>query len=106
MKLTTWIKLIVILVIAFIYNQSNALASLDMHDKDNMLLAAEQIELVNINTADVDTLSELPGLGPKKAEAIVAYRERNGEFRSIEELVNVKGIGEKLTARLLSLITV
>jgi len=48
---------------------------------------------VNINTADVETLASLNGIGPSKAEAIVAYREANGPFQSADELVNVKGIG-------------
>ena len=50
---------------------------------------------VNINKADAVTLSaELVGIGQKKAEAIVAYREANGPFKSAEDLANVKGIGE------------
>ena len=51
---------------------------------------------VNVNTADAQTLSEsLNGIGIKKAEAIVAYRAINGNFKSINDLANVKGIGEK-----------
>ena len=50
---------------------------------------------VNINKADAATLSaELVGIGEKKAEAIVTYREANGPFKSAGELTNVKGIGE------------
>lgn len=50
---------------------------------------------VNINSADAATLSAgLVGVGEKKAEAIVAYRETNGPFKSAEDLANVKGIGE------------
>ncbi|MEM7401008.1 MAG: helix-hairpin-helix domain-containing protein [Pseudomonadota bacterium] len=53
-------------------------------------------EAVNINEADVEELSEsLVGVGPKKAKAIIEYREANGPFYSPEELVNVKGIGPK-----------
>ena len=49
---------------------------------------------VNINTADAETLaSELTGIGPGKAEAIIAYREQHGPYRQLEDLVNVKGIG-------------
>lgn len=52
---------------------------------------------VNINKADAATLSaELNGVGEKKAEAIVAYREANGPFKSADDLMNVKGIGENL----------
>lgn len=49
---------------------------------------------VNINTADAEAISrELKGVGMKKAQAIVDYRVRNGEFQSPEDLLNVKGIG-------------
>jgi len=51
---------------------------------------------VNVNTADAKTLSEsLKGVGQKKAEEIVQYRTNNGPFETINDLMNVKGIGEK-----------
>lgn len=51
---------------------------------------------VNINTADADSLqNELKGIGSQKAEAIIAYREANGSFKTADELANVKGIGMK-----------
>ena len=51
---------------------------------------------VNINTADAETIQkELKGVGMQKAEAIVAYRQTNGNFKSADELTNVKGIGIK-----------
>jgi competence protein ComEA len=49
---------------------------------------------VNINTATATELETLPGVGPKTAEAIVEYREANGPFGSIEDIMNVPGIGE------------
>jgi competence protein ComEA len=51
---------------------------------------------VNINTADADTLMSLKGVGAKKAEAILAWRKENGKFTSIEQLMDVKGIGESI----------
>ncbi len=52
---------------------------------------------VDINTADAKTLArELQGVGMAKAEAIVSYREKNGPFKSADELVKVKGLGKKL----------
>ena len=90
MKLTKWIAVLFLLCAASIYTQQIAFA--DQHGQHTI----EQVLLININTADVDELSELPGVGKKKAEAIVSYRELNGEFESIEELTNVRGIGPKM----------
>ena len=51
-------------------------------------------EVVNIKTADKESLmSAIKGVGEKRAEAIIAYREQNGPFKSIEELSEVRGIG-------------
>ena len=49
---------------------------------------------ININTADVQELTKLKGIGEKKAAAIVAWRKENGNFKTIEQLLEVKGIGE------------
>ncbi|AHD04867.1 ComEA family DNA-binding protein [Paenibacillus larvae] len=56
---------------------------------------------VNINTATEQQLIELPGIGKSKAKAILAYRQQKGTFRSIRELLEVKGIGEKMLAKLI-----
>ena len=48
---------------------------------------------VNINTANVDQLDGLKGIGPTKAKAIVDYRQKNGPFKSVDDLQNVPGIG-------------
>ncbi|WP_026958938.1 ComEA family DNA-binding protein [Aliagarivorans taiwanensis] len=53
-------------------------------------------DAVDINSATVEQLVELKGIGPQKSEAIVAYREQHGGFNSIEEIVLVPGIGEKI----------
>lgn len=51
---------------------------------------------VNINKADAQTIADaLNGIGLKKAEAIVAYREKNGDFKTVESLTAVSGVGEK-----------
>ena len=51
--------------------------------------------VVNINTASASDLEGLPGIGAKTAARIVEYRQKNGPFKKIEELMNVQGIGEK-----------
>jgi competence protein ComEA len=61
---------------------------------------------VNINTADMITLMQLPGIGESKAAQIISYREAYNGFSSIEELMNVTGIGESIYSQLKSLITV
>jgi competence protein ComEA len=56
---------------------------------------------VNVNTADAKTLAkELNGIGLSKAEAIVAYREKNGPFKSADDLAKVQGIGMKTVERI------
>lgn len=55
---------------------------------------------INLNTANVAELQKLTGIGQKKAEQIIAYREQNGSFKKIEDLMQVSGIGEKTFASL------
>ena len=51
--------------------------------------------LVNINTASAEELESLPRIGPALAQRIIEYREKEGPFKTIEEIINVRGIGEK-----------
>ena len=61
---------------------------------------------VNINTADASLLQTLSGIGIKKAEAIIAYREEHGPFASVDDLQEVSGIGEKTVEKLRASITI
>ncbi len=61
---------------------------------------------VDLNTATGEELESLPGVGPRTAELIIQYREQHDGFEKIEELMNVRGIGETTFLRLRSLITV
>jgi competence protein ComEA len=61
---------------------------------------------VNINTANQAELESLPRIGPKVAQRIIDYRAQNGNFKKIEDLMKVKGIGEKIFAQIKDLITV
>lgn len=69
-------------------------------------LAANPGSRVNINTANSSQLETLPGIGKVKAGSIISYREQNGPFKSVEELTNVNGIGEKTMEMLRDLITI
>jgi len=51
--------------------------------------------VVNINTASATEIATLPGVGAKMAARIIEYRQKNGPFKKVEELMNVRGIGEK-----------
>ena len=61
---------------------------------------------MNINTATAEELVELPGIGPALAQRVVDYRTANGEFKAVEELVKVNGIGDSRMKELLPLVTV
>lgn len=63
-------------------------------------------EKININTASKQLLETLPGIGPAYAERIIIYRETYGGFDSIEEIMNVSGIGEKRFAAIRDMITI
>ena len=56
---------------------------------------AAEVQKININTATAEELTKLKGIGPSHAANIVAFREKNGPFKSAEELVQVSGIGQK-----------
>ncbi|WNR46343.1 ComEA family DNA-binding protein [Paenibacillus roseipurpureus] len=61
---------------------------------------------LNLNTATLEQLDKLPGIGESKAKAILAYRLQKGQFKRIEELKDVKGIGDKMFAKLRELVYV
>lgn len=61
---------------------------------------------VNLNSATPAELDAVKGIGPAKAKAIVEYRSKNGPFKSVEDLKNVKGFGEKSIAKLKGELTV
>jgi competence protein ComEA len=67
---------------------------------------ADDESVVNLNTADVGQLDALPGVGPAIAQAIVDYRDQNGPFASVDQLVEVRGIGDAKLADLRDRVTV
>jgi competence protein ComEA len=61
---------------------------------------------INLNTATVAQLESLPGIGKATAERILEYRRKNGSFKKVEDLMNVRGVGEKSFLTLKPLVTV
>jgi len=66
----------------------------------------DQVKKININTATLTELQQLPRIGEKIAQRIIEFRNQNGDFKKIEELLKVKGIGEQMFSRLKDKITV
>jgi competence protein ComEA len=61
-----------------------------------LLMAVSSMLALDINTASKEELVKVKGIGEKKAESIIAYRQEHGNFQSIDDLKNVKGIGNKI----------
>ncbi len=75
-------------------------------DLTNEQLMVQSGSKLNINTANAQQLQELPGIGPSLAERIIKYRQENGKFNSVEELLNISGIGEKKLEEIRELVDV
>ena len=71
-----------------------------------LLFAAAAFAAVDLNTATKEQLDALPGIGPAKAEAIIRYRAEKGPFKSVEQIKEVSGIGEKIFQSIKSDLTV
>ena len=90
---------LMLMAIAFSWGQTALAADARGQMQVTQVMATSSLQ-VNINKADVKTLQKrLMGIGKRKAEAIVAYRDQYGRFFSAEELTAVKGIGDSLVKR-------
>lgn len=92
-SLVAFISAVVVSLSAVSFTQAETSPS---ETKPKVEQQVPKADKVNLNTADVDDLMTLKGVGAKKAEAIVAWRKENGQFKSIEQLMDVKGIGESI----------
>lgn len=68
--------------------------------------AAGMMEKLNVNTASVESLAKIPGLSPKIGEAIAAYRDANGAFKSLSDLANVEGIDAGLLEKIMPFLSI
>ncbi len=94
-KTQTYIAVIVALMIGLGFSPAMASAQTAVAKATAGQTKSMAVEQIDINKADVEKLAEIPGIGPKTAEAIIAYRTDVGPFKSIEDLMEVKGIGPK-----------
>lgn len=85
---------------------SNNDTSLVLPGATNTPSVSESTDLININTASAEELDSLPGIGPTIAQRIVDYRDENGPFQTIEDIMNVSGIGPSTFDNIKDLITV
>ena len=74
--------------------------------KPPVAAAAVATEVVNLNSATAAQIATLPGIGPKTADLVVQYRVKNGPFKKIEEIMNVRGVGEKSFLKIKDRLTV
>lgn len=88
----TFVSLISVAVLATW--QPNVVRAAQQSDQKTAAKSANRV-IVNINTASVAEIETLPGIGAKTAARIVEYRQKNGPFKKIEEVMNVRGVGEK-----------
>jgi len=68
--------------------------------------AAGMVDKVNINTASIDSLSQIPGLSPEIGKAITSYRDAHGAFTSVSDLINIEGIDAGLLEKIKPLLTI
>ncbi len=103
-----WLPIMALLIYALVKDDSdlnNALA--DDAFPRYIESAPEAVTFpININTATLRELKALEGIGTAKAEAVIAYREENGGFSSVDELVNVMGIGKATLEKIRPYVTV
>ncbi len=92
---------LVITITALLYSvfdspKYNAIEAVIITTKSQTLEATVSADKININTAAANELSQLEGIGDKKAQAIIEHREKNGRFRTAEELTDVSGISASI----------
>lgn len=85
------------------FQKLNVLSVLSHGDVINLPIYIESA-CISINTASLDELGQIPGVGPKTAESIFNHREQNGLFQTLEDMMQIKGIGQKKFDKMLGTI--
>ncbi|MEA3469586.1 MAG: helix-hairpin-helix domain-containing protein [Thermodesulfobacteriota bacterium] len=91
-----FILITMMLTVTFLVSPEPVTAKTSTSDSNVSSKASDvKNEKVNINTASAEELTAIVGVGPKTADSIVAYRKQKGKFKNANDLLNIKGIGEK-----------
>ena len=98
MKRREVLVFVLLIVVLVAINAVSAFRRQGLRRSTALIVAQGRIQL-SLNSVSVVDLCDLPGIGPVLAERIVKYREQKGPFQSLEELKEVKGIGDKLYSR-------
>ena len=98
--MSKYIKYLSLLTFLMLSAQSFASEEMDNGLSGKVHVITENFEQIDVNKADAKTFATLPGIGLRKAQAIVHYREAHGDFTDIEQLKKVKGISDKLLLKI------
>lgn len=96
------VVLMLLVALSFVVPVSYTFAASNSSTNQSQVLQ----EKININSADEEALSRVPGIGPKTAEKIRMHREENGMFKNIDDLIEVKGIGQKSLEKMKPYLTI
>ncbi len=95
-----------LLFVASLFLLPTSTQVLAVDNNDDLLSTMEMADKVNINKASDNELASIKGIGAKKAQAIISYRDENGDFANIEDLMKVKGIGKGTLQKIIPFVSI
>ena len=96
----------VVTIVMFVCCVGFVVASPALAANKSLEAGSEVVNLLNVNDAGPAALTTLPGVGKVTAEKIVAFRTENGPFKSVDDLIMVKGVGKKVLEKIRPLVTI